>query len=79
MIEQIIFNGIFGIKCKGIMTKKYAGCLFSLLRASLILLSANIVICIEDSDEYTGTYVSRQKRQNPPDESSPHGHASVII
>ena len=79
MIEQIIFDGIFEINCKVIMTKKYAVSLFSLLRASLMLLSANIVICIEDSDEYTGTYVSRQKRQNPPDESSPHGHASVII
>ena len=79
MIEQILLDGIFGINCKETMTKKCIACVFSLLRASLILLSANIVICMEDSDEFTGIHVSRQKRQNLADESSLHGHASVII
>ena len=58
---------------------KFVPCLFSILRVSLILLFANVVICAKDLDRFSGIRASRYKRQNQEEDSRPHGHASVIL
>ena len=58
---------------------KFVPCLLSLLRVSLILLFANVIICAKDLDRFSGIRASRHKRQNQEEDSRPHGHASVIL